>query len=159
MRPHGLKGLVTVSVDPDAAVQWSHLKVLFIEQKNSLVPFFIESASERHEKVLIKFEDIASVEEASALKNHSLFLPKQTRPKLTVGDFYDDEILGFQVVDESKGKLGTVEAIERAGINRFIIVSYKEKEVMIPVQPPLLKSINKSKKRVTVNLPDGFLDI
>jgi 16S rRNA processing protein RimM len=33
------------------------------------------------------------------------------------------------------------------------------KEVMIPVNGPFVKSINRTKKTVTVSLPEGFLDI
>ncbi len=159
MKPHGLKGLVTVSAEPDADLLWAELKLLYVEDQEALIPYFIESVSERPNNLVIKFEDISSVEEASKLKNHSLFLPKKDRPRRAAGDFYDDEIIGFEVIDTAKGKLGKVEAIERAGSIRFIIVLYGKKEVMIPAQPPLVQSINKSKKKITVNLPEGFLDI
>ncbi|WKZ59957.1 MAG: ribosome maturation factor RimM [Cyclobacteriaceae bacterium] len=159
MRPHGLKGEVTVSLDPDSPSDWETLKTVFIDQRNTLVPYFIEYASVKSDKAFVKFEDVSTPEAAAGLKNLSIYLEKASRPKLQADDFYDDEIIGFQVQDDTAGLLGVVKEIERAGMNRFILVDYAEKEVMIPAQPPLLKSINRSKKVISVNLPDGFLDI
>lgn len=159
MRPHGLKGEVTVSLDPDSPSDWETLKTVFIDQRNTLVPYFIEYASVKSDKAFVKFEDVSTPEAAAGLKNLSIYLEKASRPKLQTGDFYDDEIIGFQVQDDTAGLLGVVKEIERAGMNRFILVDYAEKEVMIPAQPPLLKSINRAKKVISVNLPEGFLDI
>jgi len=158
-KPHGLKGEVTVSLDPDSPADWEALEVIFIEQNTSLVPYFIESVSLRRDRAFLKLEEISTPEMATLLKNHSLYLPKESRPKPETGDFYDDEVIGFVVEDTETGEIGSVKLIERAGLSRFLIIDYRQKEVMIPVQPPLLKSINRSKKRIRVSLPEGFLDI
>ena len=159
MRPHGLKGEVTISLDADSPADWESVKTVMVEVKGRMLPYFITSASLKGNKAFIKLEDVDTPELAGQLKGCSLFLLKETRPKLERGDFYNDEIIGFEVEDENAGLLGTVEDIEQAGSNRFLIVSFQNKEVMIPAHQPLLKSINKSKKKITVNLPDGFLDI
>jgi 16S rRNA processing protein RimM len=159
MKPHGLKGEVTISVDPDCPADWTELESIFIEKNHTLIPYFIESVSAKVDKAYVKLDDVSTPEQAALLKNLSVFLPKDIRPQPLSGDFYDDEIIGFEVADETLGPLGVVKEIERAGINRFIIVEHQQKEVMIPAQPPLLKSINRSKKKITVSLPEGFLDI
>jgi 16S rRNA processing protein RimM len=159
MRPHGLKGEVTISLDIDSPADWKELKLIVLEIKGRLLPYFIESVSVNGEKAFLKLEEVDTLEAASALKGCSLYLSKDTRPKLEKGDFYNDEIIGFEVEDETEGILGKVDSIEQAGPNRFLIISYNNKEVMIPTQQPLLKSINKSKKKITVSLPEGFLDI
>jgi 16S rRNA processing protein RimM len=159
MRPHGLKGEVTISLDPDSPAEWNDLDVVFVELNNTLVPYFIQTVSVRGDKAFLKLEDVDTPEQAGLLKNHSLYLPKTYRPKPVGGDFYDDEVIGFEIYDSNALLIGKVKTIERAGVNRFLIVDYQDKEVMIPVQKPLLKSINRSKKTITVNLPDGFLEI
>lgn len=159
MRPHGLKGEVTISIDPDASVDWENLKALFIEVKSQLVPYFIEHISVRNNKAFVKLEEVSTPEKASQLKGSSLYLPKESRPKLERGEFYNEDIIGFEVMDDVHGPLGFIEAVEQAGPNRFLILSYLQKEIMIPVNGPFIKSINKSKKKIGVNLPEGFLDI
>lgn len=159
MRPHGLKGEVTISLDADAPADWDSLESVFVETKGKLVPYFLENISVRGNKAFVKFEDVSTPEAAAALKGRSLFLPKTSRPKLARGDFYHDEIIDFEVIDQELGLLGTVLTIETAGPNRFIVLSHKTKEVMIPVNGPFIKSINRTKKNVSVSLPEGFLDI
>jgi 16S rRNA processing protein RimM len=46
-----------------------------------------------------------------------------------------------------------------AGPNRFLVVDHKGKEVLIPINGPFIKSVNKSKKKITVELPEGFLEL
>ena len=159
MRPHGLKGEVTVSINTDAPAHWESMESIFIEQNGTLVPYFIERFSIQKDKAFLKFESLSTYDQAAALKGHILLLPKSTRPELSDDDFYDDEIIDFQVRDEKLGSLGLVKEIERAGAQRYLLVNHQEKEIMIPVQFPLLTRIIKSKKLIKVNLPDGFLDI
>lgn len=159
MRTHGLKGEVTISLDADAPAEWESLESVFLEIKTQRIPYFVEAISVRHNQAFVKFEDVNTPEAAQALKGSSIYLPKASRPKLSRGDFYHDEVLDFEVIDEELGLLGTVQHIEQAGQNRFVVLSHKTKEVMIPVNGPFIKSINKTKKKITVALPEGFLDI
>lgn len=158
MRPHGLKGEVTLSLQPDAPVIWEEVTSIILQKENQLIPYFIESISIRSEKAFVKFEDVNTPEEAGLLKGASLFLNKASRPRLSRGEFYDEEIIGFDVFHETD-LLGKVKEVETAGPNRFLIVNTPEKEVMIPTNGPFITSINKSKKKITVRLPEGFLDI
>lgn len=158
MRSHGLKGEVTLSLQADAPVDWDGLTAVFLDRNGILIPYFIETISVRGDKAFVKFEDIHSPEEANQLKGASMYLSKESRPKLARGEFYDEEVIGFEVFLEEE-LLGHVKEVETAGPNRFIIVTTAEKEVMIPVNGPFIKGINKSKKKITVNLPEGFLDI
>jgi len=159
MKPHGLKGEVTISLD-DSSIDFANLESIFIEeQDNRLVPFFISSTSVRGEKAFVKFDDIDTIEQALKISKKALYLPKSARPKSGRGEFYDDEIQGFEVADELHGVLGAVTDVIQTGANRLLAVDYNGKEVLIPINSPLIISINKSKRKISVNLPDGFLDI
>jgi 16S rRNA processing protein RimM len=159
LKPHGLKGEVTISLTPEGPDEFASLETIFVEQNNRLVPFFIESSSQNGDKVFVKFEDVDSQESADKISKSSLYLPKASRPKSGRGEFYDDEIIGFQVEDKEFGELGEVISIEVAGPNKLLAIEYKEKEVLIPVNSPFILSINKSKKKIMVDLPEGFLEI
>jgi 16S rRNA processing protein RimM len=123
------------------------------------VPYFIESISIRDTKAYVKFEDIDSIDDAQGISKRALYLPKSTRVKSARGEFYDDEVIGFDVEDESAGNLGKVTTVVDAGSNKLLVIVNAGKEVLIPVNGPFITSINKSKKKVSVNLPEGFLDI
>ena len=156
-KTHGLKGGVTAVFSE--AGEFESLESVFIEVKHNLVPYFVESFSDRGEKGFIKFEDINTFEQAEALKGCSIYLPKTVRPKLKRGDFYNDEVVGFEVEDLNMGILGGVKEIMESGPNRLLAIDRSGKEVLIPVNGPFIKSVNKSKKKILTELPEGFLDL
>jgi 16S rRNA processing protein RimM len=153
-----LKGEVTFVPSPECP-DLTALPSFFIEQKGSLVPYFIESISIRADKSFIKLEDVDSPEKAGELKGCSVYVARADRPKLKRGEFYNDEVIGFEVIDDQRGSLGHVTGVEEAGPNRFILIDFSSKEIMIPVNGPFIKNTNKTRKQITVELPDGFLDI
>ncbi len=156
-KSRGLAGEVTVIFNEPIEAQSDD--PLFIEINGGLVPYVIESISSRTDKSFIKFEDIDTLEAANQLKGCSLYLPKEIRPELKRGEFYNDEVVGFIVEDAVAGELGSVSEVIQSGPNRLIQVLKGQKEILIPVNGPFLKSINRSKKKIKVELPDGFLEI
>lgn len=159
MKLHGLKGGVTISLQAYSPADFPDLTSVFIEKNNQLIPHFIESVSMKGDKAFIKFEDIDTPEAASAISKASIYLPKSARPRSQRGEFYDDEVMDCEVIDKQYGILGNVTGITVAGPNRLITLLYQGKEVLIPVNSPFITSVNKSKKKISVSLPEGFLDI
>jgi 16S rRNA processing protein RimM len=159
LKPHGLKGGVTISVDADVPNDFSSLETVFLEENRQLVPYFIESVSLRGNKAFVKFEEIDTPEAAEKISKHAIYLPKTERPKSGRGEFYDDEVKDFTVEDSSLGILGKIDDVMIAGPNRLLVLNHNGKEVLIPINSPFVKSVNKSKKKIAVELPDGFLDI
>ena len=157
-KTHGLKGEVTIVMSVDCPDPES-LKIFFVEINQNLVPHFIQSVSVKGDKAFLKFEDVNTPEEAALLKGCSLYLPKTERPKLSKGEFYSEEIVGFEVIDTENGLLGVVKEVFEHGLSRHLVVVREQKEVLIPTNGPFIQGINKSKKKITVTLPDGFLDI
>ena len=158
MKTHGLKGEVTLTLLPECP-ELNNLDVFFLDVKGHLVPHFIQAISTKGTKAYVKWEGVDSPEAASALKGASVYLPKKLRPSLPRGEFYGDEVIAFQVEDTILGPLGTVKEIQETSVSRHLVVDHSGKEIMIPLNGPFVKSINKSKKRISVELPDGFLDL
>jgi 16S rRNA processing protein RimM len=156
-KTHGLKGEVTAIIEFD--LDFESTSALFLETKGNLVPYFPEEFSGTNDKVVIRFEGITSIEQAGKLKGSSLYLPKTAREKSGRGEFYDDEIIGFIVSDENAGEIGPVTEVTTSRLSRIITVNYHHREVLIPVNSPFIKSINKTKKTIAVSLPDGYLEI
>jgi 16S rRNA processing protein RimM len=62
-------------------------------------------------------------------------------------------------VSDEQRVLGVVKEVVEAGPSRFLSVDVDNKETLIPVTGPFIKSVNKTSKKIKVELPDGFLDI
>ena len=110
-------------------------------------------------KAYLKLEEVNNREEAEKISKSPTFLPKSSRPRSRRGEFYDDEITGYEVADTILGSLGKITGVVQAGPNKLLAVGYGEKELLIPVNSPFIDAINKSKRQLTVTLPEGFLDI
>jgi len=159
LKPHGLKGQVTLSMDPEAPEDFSHLETLYVEIREKLLPFFIESISLKGNKAFLKLEEVDTPEEARSISKSAVYLPKSSRPKSGRGEFYDDEVIGFEVLDTVLGPLGKIIGIVQAGPNKLLSLDFQGKEVLVPLNSPFIEGVNKSRKKITITLPEGFLEI
>ena len=159
MKPHGLRGQVTISLDADAPENMQEVENVFVEVKERLLPYFIESISLKGNKAFLKLEEVDSQEEAQRISRSAIYLPKASRPKSGRGEFYDDEVIGFEVHDTDLGLLGKVTEIVLAGPNKLLSVNYNQRDVLIPLNSPFIEGVNKSQKKISVTLPEGFLEI
>ena len=159
MKPHGLKGQVTIALDPEAPADFTGIETVFVEVRERLLPFFIETISLKGSKAFLKLEEVNTSEEAQNISRSALYLPKTTRPKSGRGDFYDDEVIGFEVTDTGIGSLGKITEVVQAGPNKLLSVDFHGREVLVPLNSPFIDSVNKTRKKITVTLPDGFLEI
>jgi 16S rRNA processing protein RimM len=108
MKPHGLKGGVTIALDPEAPADFDEIDTVFVEVKEKLLPYFVENISLKGSKAFLKLEEVESREDAQRISKSAIYLPKNLRPKSGRGQFYDDEVIGFEVLDTNLGVLGTV---------------------------------------------------
>jgi len=157
MKTHGLKGEVTIAMQMECP-DLTGVDTLFLERSGQLVPYFVQSVSFKSDKAFIKLEDVDNIDDAQELKGSSIYLQKTARPKLARGEFYNDEVIGFEVSDDER-VLGLVKEVVEAGPSRFLSVDVDNKETLIPINGPFIKSVNKTSKKIKVELPEGFLDI
>jgi 16S rRNA processing protein RimM len=158
MKPHGLKGQVTISLEKDFPVE-ELPAALFVDDNLRLVPYLIQEISVRGDKAFVKFEDVDTLEAATSVSRKALYLPKTSRPASRRGEFYDDEVIGFQVHDSVHGLIGDVKEVTLASANQLLVVQKGNDEVLIPLNSPFITSVNRKKKTIAVELPEGYLDI
>ena len=159
-KTHGLKGELVIWLDVDYPEEYEELDSVLLEVKGELVPHFVEEIQIRPNKSIIKFEDIDTIEAASKLVNCDIYLPEDNLPELEDNDqFYYHEIINYDVVDEVKGKLGKVLAVYTSERQDLIAMQYEGKEVLIPIDDDIVKIIDREKKELYTNLPEGLLEI
>jgi 16S rRNA processing protein RimM len=162
IKTHGLKGEVTVAVNALHQNDLTSTEVVFMQTGNQYVPYFIDSLIMKGHKAYVKFEGVNHIEDANSIVNSAnseIFLPKSVRPKLKKGEFYDDEVIGFTVEDVSAGKLGSISEVVQSGRQRLLSLTFHNKELLIPVDGPFIKNVDKQKRVMSVLLPEGFLEL
>jgi len=158
-KPHGLKGEVTVLLQPDLPNDVSSLSSVYLGIDDNAVPYFIQDISLKGNKAIIRLEDVETLEDAQGISKHHLYLPLDQRPVSKSGEFYNDEVIGFTVEESLEGRLGSVTEVLTISGQRLLSVKYNSKDLLIPVNAPFIKEIDKSNKIMYVTLPEGYLDI
>lgn len=159
-KPHGLKGELQLFLDVDHPEEYTNLESVFVEQNKQLVPFFIETLFVKGaKKIVARFEDVTTLEEAETLRGAKLYLPLAALPKLEKGQFYFHDVIGHTVIDATAGEIGTVITFNNASAQTIMVVEFNHKEILIPVTDQILKSSDSDKKQIHVTLPEGLLDI
>ncbi|MCU0341541.1 MAG: ribosome maturation factor RimM [Spirosomaceae bacterium] len=159
-RTHGTKGEVVFFLDVDYPDDYEELESVFIEIKGELVPYFVENINiQRDNKAIVKLEEIGSIEAAKALINCALYLPDDNLESLDESRFYYHEIAGFEVIDQRLGKLGLVKTVYTMAIQDLIAMQYQGQEVLIPVNDDIVLGVERDKKILNVNLPEGLIDV
>lgn len=159
IKPHGLKGDISIFIDADNPQAYRNLESVLIQQDNQLVPFFIVKIKINGEKAILNLEDSNDIESAQLLKGSALFLPLSSLPELAEDQFYFHEIIGFTVKDDNLGEIGPVTTVYDAGPQDLLAFEYKNKEILLPINDETVRKVDKNKKQILVNIPDGLLDI
>jgi len=160
VRTHGVKGQVVAFFDVDYPEDYEELESVFLQLNGKLVPFFIDALDiQPNGRIIIKFEDVDSIVEAEKLKNIALYLPLDQLPELDEDQFYFHEVIGYTVVDEQLGELGTIREIYEMPYQDLMAMDYQGVEVLIPVQDELILRADKAAQKLFVNLPEGLVDI
>lgn len=158
-KTHGVKGELIIWLDVDFPDEYEDMESIFLEVKGELVPYFIEDLQIRGSKSIIKFEEIDSFDDAKKLVDCDVYLPEDTLPELDEDQFYYHEIIGFDVVDSTHGKLGKIIGVFENNSQDLIGMEYQGIEVLIPISDEIVKTIDREKKELHTAMPDGLLEV
>lgn len=157
-KPFGYRGQVVFFLDVDSPEDYSGLDSVFVEVKNTLIPYFIKEININGNKAIVTFEDV-SAEEAQALVGCQLFLPLEVLPKLDGNRFYYHEVIGWQVVDSEKGNIGSIASVIDYPAQALFQVMKNDKEILIPIIDPVIKKVDREEKVMYITAPNGLIDL
>lgn len=158
-KTHGLKGELKFRIEEEYIDDFNEAKVIFIKNKGHHAPYFIESI---RSSSIIKFEDTDNVEAAKILQSLPIFL-KEEDISIAAAEPLEELIYqyikGYKMIDDLLGELGEIQAVEAYPQQEIAIVSYQNKEVLIPLNEFVILNIDEDCQEVRVSLPEGLLEI
>ena len=157
---YSFKGEVLIKLDTDDPSAYQSLQSLLIEQEMGLVPYFVERAK-LHKTQLLRtsIENVKNEIEADKLIGKAVYLPLNQLPKLDDDKFYYHEIVGFEVIESSRGVVGKITDVNDTSSQVLLEVDHKQKTVLIPLVDELLQKVDKKNKKLHISIPDGLLDL
>jgi 16S rRNA processing protein RimM len=156
----GYKGELLIKIkDADYPENIENLESVFFETENQLVPFFISESSYRDDSsVVAKFEDIDNSTKAQRYCGCRLFLTDKTAETLFDKNKLEFLIADFEIIDGKFGSLGKPEEIVKMPQQLLLRLKVKGREVLIPLVEQLIIKIDKKKKQIFINSPEGLID-
>lgn len=147
----------------------SNLEVLMLSDKfpefiwifldGKPVPYFIEKAAFVKSNFIIKLEDVDSEENASLLKNTSIYCEKKLFSQFFEQEESLEDIVGFEVEDKIKGFIGVIDSIIENTIQPTLVLTFEGKEILIPYTVEVITEIDFDNKKVKVETPEGLIDM
>ena len=150
------KGEILLKLDSDE-IDFKKLKTIFLEIDGAIIPYSIDNIKLHKSSLLrIRFENINNEEKANKIIKIKTYLPIKDLPKLNGNKFYYHEITNFMVLDLTLGEIGKVLKVNDQTSQPIIVVINNNSEIMIPLVDDFLIDINRDKKTLTFNLPEGL---
>lgn len=158
-KTHGLKGELTIKLDVVNPADFADLRYLLIDERGTLVPYFIEYQKISCDKMFVQLQDVKKMEQAVTFVGKAVFLPNEMMPQLEDDEFYYQEIVGFKLIDEVKGEIGLISNVLEYPTQAVIQVMYDGKEILIPIHDDILQKVDKKAKTLNVKAPEGLIDM
>ena len=156
---HGYKGFVKIDVSSFNFDQLPVIKYLFIDINNCFIPFMIEEIKSFSNTFLIlKLFEVNSEEEADDIIFKNIFIESENYKPIDNKSFFHDELIGFRVCKGSD-KIGIIESINTELPQPVFEVIIDSKKIMIPIHEDLIEKIDKKKKIIYIDIPDGLIEI
>jgi 16S rRNA processing protein RimM len=155
LKTHGYKGHLRIAVDAFYMNDFEEMKIIFIES----LPYFILSKDINSDsQAIISLEDITTKEIAHTLQGKDIFAKEEDLTEILEDDPYQ-EIIGFMMQDKTHGEIGKIEQIIEFPQQYLAQIFQDKKEILIPLNKTFIQKIDSKSKIVSINLPEGFLDV
>jgi 16S rRNA processing protein RimM len=161
VKPHGLRGGLVVEVEEGYEDFFEGTEFLMVEVEGGLVPFFVtaDGVSFRTPTSLyLTFDNIDSAEKVRAYCGCKIYLPNDSNTEQETDDELN-ELLGFTIYDNVRGKLGEVLRVDDFSGNIVLTILYGSHEVLIPLSEELITSFDQEKKELHLDCPEGLIDL
>ena len=158
-KAHGLKGDLKATFEAEFPIDYTVLESVFVNINNKLIPFFIEKISVHGKKAIFTIEDIKDLKAAEPLYDKELYLPLTLLPEDDGSVFAYTDLIGYTVADKTLGMLGLITDVYNLPGQDVFSMDYKQKEILIPASEELITKIEKSKRIVHIEIPEGLLEI
>jgi 16S rRNA processing protein RimM len=157
---HGFKGELILLTKEQISLNLNELESVFIEINGRLIPFFIDSLSQTGTSFfIVKFHDVDNAIKAQQYLKCNLFMPLSALPKPKKKEITFNDLVGYTVIDDNYGEIGEVSKILEMPQQTIFEIKNGRKEILIPANEEIIHKIDKNKKVILINAPDGLIDL
>lgn len=154
-KPHALRGEVSAEMLSDFSDTLKHGKAVFIGKEYK--QYQINTLRKAGKNYLISFLNHNDRDSVEQLRNQFVYIKSEEMPSLGKDEYYHHDLLGIQVLDTAKQKIGSVSEIISTGANDVYVIIpdlAEKKEILIPAIKSVIKSIDIQERIMIVEIPE-----
>lgn len=159
-RRHGLNGEVSAEplenlsglFEPGTRLTW--------KSGDRVRELMLTACRQHGKRLLLSFEGIEDPEAARGLTGGVLCVPRERLPRIAPDFHWTHEMRGWRCEDPAGETLGVVALLEESPAGpQLTLQTPGGKEALVPFVRPMVMEIDRERKRVVLDLPEGLLDL
>ena len=156
-KAHGVKGELSIQIDDDIFDRVD-AEYLVLKLDGIFVPFFMEEYRFKSDSVaLVKFEGIDTQERARELTGVEVYFPRELAEQDEDAELSYAALVGYTLIDNNSGNpVGTIAYVDEQTIN---IMFELEDGRLIPASEELIVDVDQKARTITLDIPEGILDL
>jgi len=159
LKTFGLKGELKVAFGDNNKIDLQDQEVIFVREKGQHIPYFVEHYSDNDGTIIMKLEDINSLEQAKSLCKQKIYLDIKEVEASKSHNQDPNTLVGFKVHNEDQ-LIGVIDRLESfpQQVMAFVAVASGD-EIMIPLNDEFIKDIDEDAAAIFLELPEGLLEL
>jgi len=160
IQSHGLKGELRVRLLTDAPEYYERRRPpMILGTARGMRPLTILEVRRSGADWVLLIEGVASREAADALRGAEILLDAAHLKPLEEGEVFSDDLLGSRVLTVAGELLGEVTGLLDIGPNEVLEVAGPRGEVLVPLIPSIVISMDTAAREIRVDPPPGLLEL
>jgi 16S rRNA processing protein RimM len=131
-------------------------RTVLVGQADRLREFEIREVRFHQGRPILGFKGVDTMNDAETLAGSDVWVPESQVGPLPEGTYYRHDLVGCDAYDTEGSRLGRVTAVEGSLDRGYLVV---DGHMMIPLVAEIVVKVDISSKRVTVDPPDGLVDL
>jgi len=161
VKARGIKGEVTCVLETDFPERFASLEVVTLWMPDGArLNLKVEDHWFHNDRVILKFEGYDTMTAAQGLAGGRLVIAEPDVVPLEEGRFFERQVIGSEVATSDGRRLGQVASVMRTGGTDVLVLKSEDgRERLIPFANEICVDVNLEAKRITIDPPEGLLDL
>ena len=158
LRPFGIRGEVRVEPLSDVPERFQRLELLrdvrLVTPSGKVVVTSVTRAWAHGGGYVLAFEGLSTPEQAAVFRGGFIKIPMDRVPALPPDQYYQFELIGLTVLDQTGRTLGKLGEVLETGSNAVFVVHGPEGETLLPATRHVVTRVDLRQRTMTVRTVD-----